>query len=76
MNPLNQLLTVPQLANFLQVSTETVYRWSSEGRIPRIKLGGNLVRFELDKVNKWLTTMEKKGRASRRIPVEGYSEPG
>ena len=75
MNPPKQLMTVPQLAGFLQVSNETIYRWSSEGRIPRIKLGGNMVRFDLDKVLKWLATMEQRGRRTRRVELEAGIKP-
>jgi len=70
MNPDDKLLTVKQIADYLQINPMTVYKWTSQGRIPCIKLSGNLVRFDMEKVKKWLATMEQKGRRTRRIPVE------
>ena len=70
MKPNDQLLTVKQIADYLQINPMTVYKWISQGRIPCIKLSGHLVRFDLEKVKKWLGTMEQKGRRTRRIPVE------
>lgn len=74
MNTAEQLLTVKQVAVLLQVNYMTIYKWVSQGRIPCIKFSGNCVRFDWHKVKRWFATMEQKGRATRRIPVEGYSE--
>ena len=74
MNPGSQLLTVKQIAELLQLNPMTIYKWTSQGRIPCIKFSVRCVRFEWDKVKKWFSTMEQKGRATRRIPVEGFLE--
>ena len=66
----DRLLTVKQIAGYLQVKLKTIYKWTSQGRIPCIKFSGRCVRFDLEKVKKWLGTMEQKGRRTRRIPVE------
>jgi predicted DNA-binding transcriptional regulator AlpA len=52
------LLTVPELAKSLKVKKSWVYSRSREtgpDAMPRIKVGKYL-RFELDKVMKWLKT--------------------
>lgn len=68
------ILTVPEIAAFLRVHPMTVYKWTSQGRIPCIKFSDRCVRFEMEKVRKWFRTMERKGRPTRRVPVEGYLE--
>ena len=37
----------------MNISIETVYAWTSQKRIPYIKMG-RLVRFNVDEVTKWL----------------------
>jgi excisionase family DNA binding protein len=66
----NQLLTVKQIAEYLGVKSSTIYKWNSQGRIPCIRLSGRCVRYELDKVKKWLNAIEDKGRTTRRIKVD------
>lgn len=51
----NQLFVTPrQLAIMLQVSTRTLWRWRSAGRLPApVRLGG-AVRWRLDDVTRWI----------------------
>jgi excisionase family DNA binding protein len=49
-----KLLTVPELATYLSVSQKTIYGWTESGYIPHIKVG-RLVRFDLAKVQIWLS---------------------
>ena len=48
-----KLLSPQELSDVLSISIETVYAWTSQKRIPYIKMG-RLVRFNADEVNKWL----------------------
>jgi len=50
---MNKLLSPQELSDVLNISIETVYAWTSQKRIPYIKMG-RLVRFNVDEVNKWL----------------------
>jgi len=68
--PRDRLLTVEEVARYLQVKPKTVYNWVSLGLIPCIRKGNGLVRFQLNKVDKWLAGFEQKGRKTRRIPVD------
>ena len=50
---MTKLLSPQELSDVLSISIETVYAWTSQKRIPYIKMG-RLVRFNMDEVNKWL----------------------
>lgn len=45
-----QLVTTVQLAQILNVHTNTVRRWVKEDRIPRIKISETDFRFDVEKV--------------------------
>jgi excisionase family DNA binding protein len=48
------LITAAEFASLLQVSTRTLWRLRSEGRVPEpVRLGG-AVRWRLDEVKKWI----------------------
>lgn len=40
-----RLLTVPEVAELLQVSEGSVYRWISQGALAKVKLGHRVVRI-------------------------------
>ena len=50
---MTKLLSPQELSEVLSISIETVYAWTSQKRIPYIKMG-RLVRFNADEVNRWL----------------------
>lgn len=52
-NTKEKLISKKQLAEYLQVSEMTIDRWRKQG-LPWTRAGVKLVRFDLDKVNKWL----------------------
>jgi excisionase family DNA binding protein len=54
----NTWLTVPELAKYLKVSKETVYRWLESKTVPCYRLG-KLWRFKRDEIDKWVM---KNGR--------------
>jgi excisionase family DNA binding protein len=45
-------LTTKQLAEKLQVSTETIYRWRKIG-MPHARISERTIRYDLDKVLEW-----------------------
>jgi excisionase family DNA binding protein len=51
--PESGLLTVKEAANFLAVSTSTLYGWVYQRRIPFVKVGRAL-RFELAELQKFI----------------------
>ncbi len=66
---MGKYLTPKQLSEILQVSPKTVYDWVSIGFIPHVKVG-RCVRFEEDKVRRWLACRERKGRRTYRLQVD------
>jgi len=53
------LLTIPQLADQLQVKTGTVYAWVSKKKVPFVKVH-RAVRFNQAEIDKWLTKRSVK----------------
>ena len=47
------LMTVKEVAQWLQVQPATLYVWAEQGMIPHLKLG-RLVRFDPDEIDMWL----------------------
>ena len=66
---MDRLLTVDELAAWLQVKPRTIYQWVHEGYIPVIKLG-SLVRFDQASITAWVKKRETQGRASKRLEVD------
>jgi excisionase family DNA binding protein len=48
------LLTARDVADRLNVSTETVLRWVRSGDVPAFKLPGGAIRFRASDVDSWL----------------------
>ena len=52
-NESDPVMTIPELATFLKLAPSTVYRLSSEGKIPGRKVGGRW-RFSRKAIEEWL----------------------
>lgn len=50
----NKLLSPIELSEALGISIETIYAWTSQKRIPYVKMG-KLVRFSRTEINRWLS---------------------
>jgi len=48
-----EILTVKQLANYLQMDEHTIYRLAKSGKIPAMKIGAEW-RFKKDLIDKWI----------------------
>ncbi len=66
---MDRLLTVDEVATWLQVKPRTIYQWVHEGYIPVIKLG-TLVRFDQASIVVWVKKREVPGRGSKRMEVD------
>lgn len=66
---MDRLLTVDDLAAWLQVKPRTVYQWVHEGYLPVIKLG-SLVRFDQASIIVWVKKREAPGRAKQRVETD------
>lgn len=47
---MNELVTVKQVANCLQVSRGTVYNLVKDGKLKAVKVRGNMIRLNRDEV--------------------------
>jgi excisionase family DNA binding protein len=61
-----RLLTARELAAYLDVSPETILRWTRRGELPAIKLPGGAIRYRAEVVDQWLEECEIGG--GRRPP--------
>lgn len=52
----DRLMTLAELAEYLQVPPETIYRWRKRGRGPCGYRMGRYVRFRRSEVEAWLET--------------------
>lgn len=59
------MLTAREVADLLGVSTETVLRWTREGRLPAYRLPGGAIRFHDSEFDEWLAEHRVKPRAGR-----------
>lgn len=64
---IGQLMTLPEVAAYLQIAERTVYYWVQTGRLPGFKLGA-VWRFKRDDVEHWID--EQKQRTERRRAVK------
>jgi hypothetical protein len=48
-----ELITIKEVADFLQIAEKTVYRLAAEGKIPAFKVGGAW-RFNRKEIQTWL----------------------
>ncbi len=53
-----RIVDIHGLSSYLGVCINTIYSWVSQGTIPYIKLG-RLLRFDLDKIDAWITERER-----------------
>jgi len=62
------ILTVPELAKKLQISTSTVYKYAESGKLPSFKLGSSL-RFLESEIEEYLKKMinEQRNQADERF---------
>lgn len=69
---IEQLLTINQLSEIIQVKVPTIYRWVHERYIPHLKIN-HLIRFSESEVAEWLEKKNCKGRNTRipRFELDG-----
>jgi excisionase family DNA binding protein len=51
-----QLLNINQLAAYLGVSVKTIYGWIYRGIIEPERVGPRLIRFDVEKVERWISS--------------------
>jgi excisionase family DNA binding protein len=53
-----RLLDINEAADYLNLSTSTLYSWVSQRRIPHLKIGGR-VRFDKKVLDRWIKRFER-----------------
>lgn len=48
----NEILTIDEVADYLRLTPQTIYKWAQEKRIPAVKLGKEW-RFRRSVIDKW-----------------------
>ncbi len=49
----NEILTIEEVAAYLRLTPQTIYKWAQERRIPAVKLGKEW-RFRKSIIDRWL----------------------
>jgi excisionase family DNA binding protein len=76
-NKVPDVLTIDQLADYLQITKSTLYKLVQAGRVPGKKVGRQW-RFHRDAVDSWLARgpdLSEKPHAGRGQPAEGQEKP-
>ena len=58
MDSQNKLLTIDDVANYLNIKKRTIYKYVQENYIPHIKINKKVIRFEIAKIDNWLDTLK------------------
>ena len=58
---LPDVMTIDELAGYLQLSKSTLYKLAQEGKVPGQKVGKHW-RFHKDAIDDWLKTGQRAGR--------------
>ncbi|HNV85729.1 MAG TPA: helix-turn-helix domain-containing protein [Candidatus Omnitrophota bacterium] len=53
--------TIGQVAKYLQVSREKIYKMAQKGKIPASKVGGQW-RFDLKEIDAWVRKQRPRGK--------------
>ena len=56
-----QVMTIDELAAYLQVAKSTLYKLAQEGKVPGQKVGKHW-RFRREAIDTWLDQREKEGQ--------------
>lgn len=68
--PDHEILTLEEVARYLRLKPQTIYRWAQERRIPAVKLGKEW-RFRKTILDRWLNEQmlsEESGFSHLREP--------
>lgn len=69
---MEQLLTIDDIAEKLQVKKSTIYSLVHKNRIPHIKLTGKLLRFRETEIQEWIDRGSESTDVS--LPSEGETK--
>lgn len=73
---MTRLLTAREVAIRLDVSTETVLRWTRRGDLPALRLPGGAIRFREDALEGWLEERATSRRGRVTTPDDDAARNG
>ena len=62
----DRLMTLQDVAEYLQVKERTIYQWAQKGDIPAFKLG-NVWRFKRQDIDLWIDERKRDTPRSRAL---------
>lgn len=68
-----EVMTAEQLAKYLQLDEQTVYRKARAGEIPAVHIGKAL-RFKKDVIDGWLRIVSLRWTAKKRQNLRAWAE--
>lgn len=57
----HEIMTLPEVADYLRVTERTIYDWAQKGKIPAVKLG-SAWRFKRSEIERWMEERKTKPR--------------
>lgn len=70
---IQEVMTAEQLAKYLQLDEQTVYRKARAGQIPAVHIGKTL-RFKKDVIDGWLRISSLRWTAKKRQNLRTWAE--
>lgn len=67
---LRRLVTAKEAAQYLSLSTETVYRLASQKKLPYLKIGGRVL-FDLKALDRWIEKRMVREKEWKREELKG-----
>ena len=61
-------MTVKDVAEYLQLSTDQIYRLAQQGKIPAFRVGARW-RFKREKIDEWVETQGVGGKAPSPVRI-------
>ena len=65
--PIREVMTVEEVADYLQVSHRSIYNLAAAGEIPAAKVAGQW-RFKKTEVDAWLTVLSRREYSGPDLP--------
>jgi len=70
---IQEVMTTEQLAKYLQLDEQTIYRKARAGQIPAVHIG-KTIRFKKDVIDGWLRISSLKWTAKKRQNLRNWAE--
>ncbi|MCM8771345.1 MAG: helix-turn-helix domain-containing protein [Candidatus Omnitrophica bacterium] len=68
-----RLITVEELAKYLNLNPHTIYIWVEQKKIPFIKIG-RMVRFDLIEIEEWLASKKTEITEEQTVAASRVSK--